>query len=136
MIEKIRENRATLTFRLTDMLLRIEGGLRANDLLFLDRGFPDCLAYCRVAGLNPNAFLSECFHHRYASVFMLDRLPYQRDGVRAADDATAEFLDEWIARDYAALGYKAVRVPVLSPEERLAFVVESLSERHSPSDAL
>ena len=36
---------------------------------------------------------------------------------------------EWITRDYSALGYSVVRVPVLGPEEWLAFVLERLSEQ-------
>jgi predicted ATPase len=79
--------------------------------------------------LNPNEILAECFHHRYASVFILDRLRFQQNGIRLEDDAIAGLLDEWLARDYSALGYSVVRVPALSPEERLAFVLERLSER-------
>jgi predicted ATPase len=44
-------------------------------------------------------------------------------------DATAGFVDEWLARDYSALGYSVVRVPVLSSQGRLAFVLETLSEQ-------
>jgi len=127
-IDEIRENEATFARLIRDMQLRIEGGLRANDVTFLDRAFPDCLAFHRVRGLNPNEILAQCFHHRYASVFVLDRLPVQKDGVRTEDDASAGLLDEWLARDYNALGYSVVRVPVLSPEERLAFVLDRLSE--------
>jgi predicted ATPase len=127
-IDEIRENEATFARVITDLQLGIEGGLRANDVTFLDRAFPDCLAFFRVVGLNPNQILAECFHHRYASVFVLDRLPVQQDGVRTEDDASAGLLDEWLARDYNALGYSVVRVPVLSPEERLAFVLDRLSE--------
>ncbi len=127
-VDEIREDEATQR-GIEDMQLRIEGGLRAIDVLFLDRAFPDCLAFCRVFGLNPNEILAECFHHRYASVFILDRFPVQQNGFRTADDALAGLLDEWTARDYSALGYRVVRVPVLSPEERLAFVLERLSEQ-------
>jgi hypothetical protein len=42
------------------------------------------------------------------------------------DDASASFLDEWLARDYSALGYSVVRVAVLPTQKRLAFVLESL----------
>jgi predicted ATPase len=72
--------------------------------------------------------LAECFHHRYASVFLLDRLPFLQNGARIEDDVIAVLLDEWLARDYSAFGYCVVRVPVLSPQERLAFVLEKLSE--------
>jgi predicted ATPase len=128
-IDEIRENMAALQHGIVDMQLRIEGELRATDVAFLDRAVPDCLAWCRVYGLNPNEILTRCFRHRYASVFVLDRLPIQGDGLRPEDEALAAFLDEWIPRDYSALGYRVVRVPVLSPQERLAFVLERLSEQ-------
>jgi predicted ATPase len=110
-------------------MLDVEHGLRANDVLFLDRAFPDALAFCRANGLNPNEFLADCFHHRYASVFLLDRFPVEQDGIRTEDDDAAKLIDEWLDRDYCALGYSVVRVPVLSLQERLAFVLETLSEQ-------
>jgi len=128
-IDEIRENGAALQRGIEDMQLSIEGGLRAIDVAFLDGAVPGSLAWYRVFGLNPNEILLECFHHRYASVFILDRLPLQLNGLRFEDDAYTGFLDEWIARDYSALGYSVVRVPVLAPEERLAFVLERLSEQ-------
>ena len=44
-----------------------------------------------------------------------------------ADDDTAAYYDSWIQSDYRALGYQLIRVPVLPPKERLAFVLERLS---------
>jgi len=127
-IDEIHENGAALQRGLEDMQLSIEGGLRAIDVAFLDGAVPGSLAWYRVFGLNPNEILPDCFHHRYTSVFILDRLPLQLNGLRFEDDAYPGFLDEWIARDYSALGYSVVRVPVLAPEERLAFVLKRLSE--------
>jgi predicted ATPase len=101
--------------------------LPVNEVAFLDSGAPTCLAYYRVMGLNPAEILSECLHHRYASVFQLDRFPVQQDGLRFEDDATAAFIDEWIFRDYSALGYTVVRVPVLPTQDRLTFILEKLS---------
>jgi predicted ATPase len=132
-MDEIREDGFALQRSMINMQLRVEGGLRAIDIIFLDRALPDVLAFCRIFGLDPNEFLPACFQRRYASVFVLNRFPYKRDGVRAADDATAEYLDDWIARDYGALGYNVVRITVMSPEERLAFVLESLRERRSLS---
>jgi len=112
-----------------DMQLRLEHGLRAIDVVFLDRALPDSLTFRRLAGLNPNELLADCFHYRYASMFLLDRLPFQQNGARIEDDAIAGLLDEWLARDYSALGYIVVRVPVLSIKDRLAFILERLSEQ-------
>ncbi len=128
-VQEIRSNQVALQCSIKDTQLEIERGLSANDLIFLDRAIPDCLAWYRVFGLNPNEFVKECFHHRYASVFMLDRLPLQLDGLRYKDDKLQDFTEDWHTRDYNALGYRIVRVPILPPEERLGFILDRLSER-------
>jgi predicted ATPase len=129
-IDEIHANAAARDRGIKDMQLELERGLRAIDVAFLDRALPDSLAFFRVTGLNPNEILAECFHHRYASVFMLDPLPFQPDDQRVEEFAAiAGYLDEWHTRDYSALGYCVVRVPVLPPEERLAFILERLSEQ-------
>jgi predicted ATPase len=129
-LKEIRADDVSLQRQLMGVQLRLERELRASDVLFLDRGLPDSLAFYRVFGLDPNECLAECFHHRYASVFVLDRLPVRRSATLGPEDeATARFLDDWHPRDYAALGYDVVRVPPLSPHERLVFVLESLAER-------
>jgi predicted ATPase len=128
-IEEIRESPAAFCRRIRDMQLETELRLRVEQPTFLDRAFPDCLTFFRVAGLDPNQVLPECFHHQYASVFVLDRFPFLLDGVRTEGDAASSFADGWLPRDYGALGYSVVRVPVLSPGERLAFVLERLSEQ-------
>jgi predicted ATPase len=114
---------------IADLQLSFERRLPVKEVAFLDRGSPDVLTYCRILGVNPNAILAECFHHRYASVFLLDRFAFQWDGVRIEDDAAAGFIDEWLSRDYSALGYGVVRVPVRPVKDRLTFILEILSEQ-------
>ena len=126
-IDEIREDRATFTCQVYDLWLKLNCSLRSNEITYLDRGLPDALAFYRFAGLNPNEILAECFRYRYASVFVLDQLPFQQNGIRIEDDATADLLDEWLAREYSALGYNVVRVPVLSIKDRLAFILAALS---------
>jgi predicted ATPase len=128
-IDEIRQDRAALTRQIYDMMLKRERGLGTVETTFLDRGIPDASAFYRYAGMNPNDILPDCFKYRYASVFILDRFPYQQDGVRGGDDISADYFESWMRRDYRALGYDVVRVPVLPPEDRLAFVLEWLSER-------
>lgn len=128
-IEDLRANMVALQCGIKDMQLEIERGLHTDEFAFLDRGLPDCLAWHRAFGLDPNQFLKECFRHRYASVFMLDQLPLQLDGFRFEENTLTSFLNEWHMRDYHALGYTVVKVPVQPPEERLAFVLEKLTEQ-------
>jgi predicted ATPase len=128
-LKEIRANNVAFNCVIKDLTLESERGLRPLDVNFLDRGFPDCLAFWRLAGQNPNEILPECFHHRYASVFVLDRFPVMKDAARIEDDTIAEFLDKWHPLDYNALGYDVVRVPVLPPDERLAFILGRLSDK-------
>jgi predicted ATPase len=59
---------------------------------------------------------------------MLAPLPFEKNGARDGDAHLAGYFDEWHARDYSVLGYNVVTVPVLPPDERLAFVLERHSE--------
>ena len=130
-LDEIRANNVAFACVIKELQLEIEHGLGPSEVIFLDRAFADCLTFCRLAGLDPNGILPECFHHRYASVFVLDRFPVQKDDARIEDEVTAGLLDEWLERDYRSLGYGVVRVPVLPPEARLAYVLERLSKGRS-----
>jgi len=125
-IDEIRKDRAELTRQIYKLWVEIEGELEPSDTLFLDRGLPDSLTFYRVAGMDPNKVLPDCFRYRYASVFMLDRFPYDQDGVRGGNDAYADYCDKWMRRDYKTLGYETIRTPILPPEDRLAFVLERI----------
>jgi len=128
-LEDVFANGAAMAPAVADVQRSVERGLRAADVVFLDRALPDCLFFYRNFGLDPNELLAECFHHRYASVFLLDRLNFQLDGARVKDDAYTVLLDRWLYRDYSALGYHVIRVPVLPPQERLEFILEKLAEQ-------
>jgi predicted ATPase len=129
-IDEIREDGKAIQLGIFDLQLRVEQGLLPSQANFLDRALPDSLTFHRIFGINPNEILRECFNFRYASVFILDRLPFLRSqALGPEDDTSSFFLDDWLARDYLTLGYPIVRVPVLSPEERLEFVLEKLSEQ-------
>jgi predicted ATPase len=134
-LEEIYENGDVLAPAVADVQQRVEHGLRAADVAFLDRGLPDSLFFYRSFGLDPNDLLAECFHHRYASVFLLDRLEFQLDSHRPRGDAYTVLLDKWLYRDYSALGYRVIRVPVLPPQERLEFILEKLAEQSLPVQA-
>lgn len=124
-IDEIHANGVELQRRLLEVKLGAESALRSADVLFLDDAVPGSISWYRLFGINPNDALAHCFHHRYASVFVLDPLPVESDGLRLDDHITG-VLDDWIERDYAALGYTVVRVPVLAPEDRLGFLLDRI----------
>ncbi|MFN2139992.1 MAG: AAA family ATPase [Candidatus Promineifilaceae bacterium] len=114
---------------ITEMQNGIECGLRAEDVVFLDRALPDSITFYRFCGIDPNEILPYCRQHRYATVFILDRLPFCQDGARLDHDPTSELLDEWLERDYRTLRYDVVRLPVMGREERLAYLLEIVGSR-------
>jgi len=111
-----------------EMQLEYERGLGAQETVFLDRALPDSLPFYRFHDLDTSEVLAECYRYRYASIFLLDQLPLKLDGVRLEDETYTQVLDDWLYRDYTALGYQVVRVPVLPPEERVEFVLDKISE--------
>ena len=129
-LEEIRKDGGSLQRGIAAMQWTLESECQANRITFLDRALPDSLTFYRVYGLNPNEILPKCFFHRYTSVFLLERLPHHRNQTLGPeDDETSEFLTEWLYRDYNAIGYSVIKVPVLSPAERLAFILERLPEK-------
>jgi len=129
-LENIRKDGGSLQRGIATLQLKFESECQASRITFLDRALPDSLTFYRVSGLNPNEILSKCFFYHYATVFVLERLPIHRNlTLGPEDNETSEFLNEWLFHDYSALGYSVIRVPVLSPPERLAFILERLSEK-------
>lgn len=106
--------------------VRIENDLPLHQVTFLDRAIPDSIAYFRLEGLNPDEPLRHSRHRRYARVFFFERLSFEKDRVRAENQAMAVRLESLLAKAYAELGYALVRVPVMSIVERTEFVL-----RHS-----
>jgi predicted ATPase len=129
-LPEIRREDAALQRGILAMQLSYERNAPVDQVAFLDRAVPDSLTFFRVFGLDPNTVLPHCFHHRYAGVFILDRLPLHRDQTLGPEDnAASDFLDTWLEGDYASLGYQVMRVPVLPPDKRLAYVLQNLPAR-------
>jgi predicted ATPase len=99
---------------------------------FCDRGTLDGIAYCIEGSIPiPLSLVEQGLQGwrspRYARVFLLDRLPYERDGERREDPTLAQRLHETIGNVYRMSGYDVVPVPVLPPEERVQYVLDRLN---------
>lgn len=127
-VQQIRAEEKDLQHIFMNLQVELERTLPHDELLFLDRGIPDQFTYCRMFGVDPNIFLKDCFIHRYASVFILAPLPFEKDGYRDPEAEIVDYFDEWITRDYHALGYTTIRVPVMSLEERLTYIISKIND--------
>jgi len=102
---------------------RIEAELASDELIFFDRAVPDSVAYYRLNGLNPAEPLQKAREVRYQKVFLLERLAFLTDPVRAENESTARRLEQLIKESYRALDYDIIQVPVLSIAQRAEFIL-------------
>jgi predicted ATPase len=91
----------------------------------LDRGIPDGIAYYKLDNLEPpKELMEEAKKADYKKVFLLDMLEnYENTKIRKEDRETSEKIHKTIEETYKSLGYRPIRVPVMSPEERLEFIL-------------
>lgn len=106
--------------------LAMEQAQDPDEIVFMDRGLPDSIAYYRKAGLDVQPVLDAAALFQYRAVFILDRLPVKLDDVRLEDDAAAQQLDEMFEADYTKLGYSVVRVPIIPVTERANWILRHL----------
>ena len=128
-LQEIRKDEGRFQRGLIDAKVALEASCNPRQTIFFDRAMPDSVTYYRVAGLNPNEVLGDCFNFQYGRVFIFDPLPFQGDNARTENSQTIEFLNTWLERDYTALGYNIVRVPVMPVQERLEFVLQRIDAR-------
>lgn len=126
-VEEIRANQIEFQKKVLGMQLAHEKALNPDDTVFLDRAVPDALAYCRYLGIPPfPILLEETSKSPYKKVFILDPLPLAPDYARTEDAVAQKEIHRLIAETYESLPTPVVRVPVMSPEERVAFVLANL----------
>jgi predicted ATPase len=124
-LKEIRANEGEFQKGLVNTKLDLEKNSDTQSIIFFDRAMPDSITYYRVGNLDPNFVLDDCFNYKYKKVFIFDRLEYVLDGARTEDDTTASFLDKWLEDDYKSLGYDVIRVPVMSINDRVDFILSN-----------
>lgn len=108
---------------------QFEKASKMNDLVFLDRGLPDILAYMHFIGdAYPTAFKTTCENYKYDKVFILTpwREIYVQDEHRYENFEQAELIFKYLIETYKAYNYNIVEVPKGTIEERIAFIFKHL----------
>ncbi len=99
------------------------------EVVFIDRGIPDVLAYMDFIGdTYPDTFTQACRQYRYTKVFILpvwDEI-YQCDNERYEDLQTAHHIQDHLIASYTNFGYQLIHVPKTTIAERADFVLNHL----------
>lgn len=125
-LDKIRQDALTLQQDILTAKLDREADLDTNQLMFFDRGVPDSIAYYRYYGLDPSEVIEKAALRRYQHIFYLEALPLVNDEVRQEDAAAAQKIGELIYQAYGDLGYSVTRVPAVSVEQRVGFILQNV----------
>lgn len=127
-LEEVRGDPRTFQGAVIDLFVERERRLPPDATLVLDVGLPGCSAYVRLHKLQGLPDPLAAHVHRYAHVFLFDRLPFEEDHIRTENEAMAIFLDQAIEEAYLRLGYSITRVPAMEVEERAAFVLAHIAK--------
>ena len=97
-----------------------------SDLVFLDRGIPDVLAYMDYIGDSyPEAFINSCTQHTYDMVFILE--PWQEifvsDNERYENFDQAVKIHHHLLNTYERFRYQLMDVPFDSIENRAQHIL-------------
>lgn len=120
-----RENIQKLIF---EKQIELEKGID-NHLTFLDRGLVDNYAYYYHKNNFPDFVKSFDYKKRYNHVFLLERFPFENDGLREEkNDAEAECIHEKIREAYSYFGYDIIEVPKMIVGQRVNFVLSYIKD--------
>jgi predicted ATPase len=100
------------------------------NIVFLDRGIPDVLAYMHYIGDSYPAFFDEaCKEHKYSKIFILPTWKeiYVSDEERYESYEQALLIQEHLVETYKKYGYELIEVPKDTVENRMQFLLQNLN---------
>ncbi|MFM7017699.1 AAA family ATPase [Flavobacterium sp.] len=100
-----------------------------HDIVFLDRGIPDVLAYMHYIGDSYPAFFDQaCREHIYTKIFLLPPWEeiYISDNERYENFEQAKLIYNHLTETYQKYGYHLIEVPKGTVEERISFILNQL----------
>jgi predicted ATPase len=128
--EEIRANQRQFQHKVLNLQINTDKKLDPKELVFLDRGLPDELAYYKYFDLEPDEkLLAHVDDYRYRAIFILDLLPLDKDYARTEDVIAQKALHQMIIDVYVERGEPIFFVPVLPPKERVAFILDKLGAK-------
>ncbi len=103
--------------------------IELHEIVFLDRGIPDVLAYMHYIGDSyPSFFDHACREHVYTKIFILPPWEeiYVSDDERYENFEQARLIYNHLTETYQKYGYNLIEVPKGTVEERIDFILEVL----------
>lgn len=102
-----------------------------DNIVFIDRGIPDVLAYMHYIGDSyPAHFDTCCKEHKYSKIFILPPWEeiYVSDDERYENYEQAKLIYNHLTETYQHYGYELIEVPKGSLDQRINFILESVHQ--------
>lgn len=102
-----------------------------HDVVFIDRGLPDVLAYMHYIGDSyPSSFEAACHEHKYSKIFILPPWEeiYVGDEARYENYEQSKLLYKHLAETYSVYGYELIEVPKDTVDNRILFILDKISK--------
>lgn len=101
-------------------------------IAFSDRGLPDQIGYSWYKNKTPSSFIEEqVLRYRYARVVFIAppwKQIYTTDHVRKESFCQAMEIHDHIVKAYLKYGYETVNLPLLSPDQRVDFILNYIRQ--------
>lgn len=119
----------------SDMLLEgrtnqlIEAKKLKDEVVFLDRGIPDILAYMDYINASyPDSYIKSCQENRYHKVFLLPpwKEIYITDQARYESYEEAEKIHQFLLETYQKFNYEVIIIPPGTVQKRVSFIFNHL----------
>lgn len=126
-LSQIRKNELSFQKKILKLKMDFEEKLDPKKLIFMERGIPDSTAYMKICGAEKDQTLINAVENcYYKKVFLTDLIKYTADYARTESQEEAMLIDNLLEKSYKDLGIEVVRVPKISVEERVKFIIKNL----------
>lgn len=101
-----------------------------HNVVFIDRGIPDVLAYMHYIGDSyPASFDAICREHVYSKIFILPPWEeiYISDEARYENYEQAQYIQNHLIETYQGYGYDLIEVPKDTVDNRILFILDKIS---------
>ncbi|WP_310556356.1 ATP-binding protein [Flavobacterium sp.] len=100
-----------------------------QEIVFIDRGIPDVLAYMHYIGDSyPEFFDKACHNYKYTKIFMLPpwREIYISDNERYENYEQAKEIYKHLVETYQKYNYNLIEVPKDTVDNRILFILDQI----------
>lgn len=126
-LKEIRENELSFQQKILKLKVDLEKKLNKKELLFLDRGIPDSIAYMEMYGFKKDEYLLEASKNcYYQKVFLLKIVKYVKDYARTESRGKARLLEKLLEKSYRDLNMDVIMMPKMSVAKRVEFILNHL----------